>query len=138
MTDNDLDRIERELGIRLPVDYREIMRAYPFGPGTHAAEFGLPDDADGLITANRGPGPHGFAGYFRIGSDGGEEEYYIDLHRIRSPVYRYALETSERTIVSDDLNQYVQRCMAIEAEIEEDERELRRRREGRTWWQFWR
>jgi hypothetical protein len=49
----DLNRIESELGIRLPGDYRTAMLAYPVAvcAGNHDSEFW--HDADRLIALNK-------------------------------------------------------------------------------------
>ena len=53
MTEADLDRIERELDIRLPAPYRNFMAAFPLSACAGNAETELWDDADALIEVNR-------------------------------------------------------------------------------------
>ena len=54
MTNADLDRIEKELGITLPVVYRESMRAFPLPTLVGNSKDELCDDAEALIQLNRG------------------------------------------------------------------------------------
>lgn len=53
MTEADLDRIERELGIKLPASYRETMLNFPIRACAGNEDFALWDSADGLISLNR-------------------------------------------------------------------------------------
>jgi hypothetical protein len=46
-------RLERELAIHLPRQYREFMIAYPFPRSSWAGDFGTPDDVDLLLDLNR-------------------------------------------------------------------------------------
>ena len=53
MTESDLERIERELSISLPVVYRQTMLDFPVRACAGNEEFALWDSADGLIRLNR-------------------------------------------------------------------------------------
>jgi hypothetical protein len=144
MTQQDLSRIERALNLRLPRGYRELMLHYPFPPDSCAADCLLPDNPDTLIEHNRGPDPHHLFGdrpgpgpppgnYFMIGSDCGEEWYYIDISRDQSPVFKLDLECKTLTVEAANLTEYVAQCWATEAEVRQDEETMARKR----WWQFW-
>jgi hypothetical protein len=72
-----------------------------------------------------------------IGTDGGEEYYYLDLREQSGPVLRFDLETGELSVFCDSFEHYVWRCREIDNAIEKDEREAAERAERRKWWQFW-
>ncbi len=78
----DVERLERELQIRLPEAYRGVLLAFPFPAKAGNADFPLFDDADVLIqrqrTSRAGNGP---AAYLFIGADGPEGCYVLDLSR---------------------------------------------------------
>ena len=143
MTLEDIARIEAELGVRLPEDYRTLMRAYPFPPDSFTAEFAIADDASHLIEINREritqslPNKNGRnrppASYFEIGGDGGEESYLIDLSQPESPVYVYELETAELRQAAPELKSFVAQCAAADEVIRRDEETVGRN----LWWQFW-
>jgi hypothetical protein len=92
MTPSDLDRIEEVLGITLPEAYRATMGIYPFDSDSTASDCMLPNDAEWVINANRGLDRHFLLhhgkgrwvptkNHLLIGTDGGEEYYYLDLRR---------------------------------------------------------
>lgn len=78
MRDEDLDRIEATLGVKLPPKYRATMRAYPFPADSSAAELWSPPDADWVIRTSREWGESGLydrpwsSRYVALGGDGGE------------------------------------------------------------------
>jgi hypothetical protein len=74
------------------------------------------------------------AQFFQIGSDGGEERYYLDLSQTSSPIYSCDLETWTLTQRAEDIQAWIAECQAREEEIQQDELALRRKH----WWQFWR
>jgi hypothetical protein len=144
MTPEDIARIEAELEVRLPADYRALMQAYPFPPDSFTAEFVMPNDATRLIETNRERSTQSLppydrgatmpsSSYFEIGGDGGEESYLIDLAQHQSPVYVYDLETDELREAASDLRSFVKQCAATDEMIRQDE-EFTVRKE---WWQFW-
>jgi len=53
MTNQDLDRIEQELEIKLPVVYRQLMANYPLPACAGNSDTELWDNADKLIETNR-------------------------------------------------------------------------------------
>jgi hypothetical protein len=145
MTLEDIKRIEAELEVRLPGDYRALMLAYPFPPDSFTAEFVMPNDAPRLIEINRERSTHELppynkdgkmpsSSYFEIGGDGGEESYLIDLAEQRSPVYVYDLETAQLREAASDLQSFVKQCAASDEMIRRDEEFTARK----AWWQFWR
>ena len=143
MTPEDIARIETELEVRLPKDYRALLQAYPFPPDSFTAEFAMPNDATHLIETNRERStqalpPHNrgrtvpSSSYFEIGGDGGEESYLIDLAQQQSPVYVYDLETNELREAASDLQSFVEQCAASDEMIRRDEDFTARK----GWWQF--
>ena len=145
MTLEEIARVEAELDVRLPRDYRALMLTYPFPPESFTAEFVMPNDASRLIEINRerstqgvrpyiGAGKGQKSSYFEIGGDGGEERYLIDLAQQQSPVYLYDVETAELREAASDLQSFVKQCAASDDMIRRDEGITTRT----EWWQFWR
>jgi hypothetical protein len=132
MTDSDLQRIERELSLKLPADYRSLMLSYPFPPDSFTAENMLPDNAARLLESAGGRDnlpPRSFI----IGNDGGEEIYFIDTSRQQSPVFVFDLETGEIKEYAPTLEAYIQKCRDTDAQILRDEEAMAKKK----WWQFW-
>ena len=138
MTTADLDRIEAELSVSLPAAYRTVMLDHPLPPDSFGAEFMLPDDAETLIELNRaGVVLDGVAAPFFIGSDGGEEWYFVDLSAPASGVFMHRLETGGHERLDADLDGYLARIRAMEAEMAAEEQAAAERRGTRKWWEFW-
>ncbi len=144
MTAEDLARIEAELGVRLPADYRALMLAYPFPPDSFTAEFCIPNNATHLIEINRDRVTASLpryneerddppASYFEIGGDGGEERYLVDLAQPESPVYVYDLESAELRQAAPGLQAFIAQCVATDDMIRKDEEATA----GKRWWQLW-
>jgi len=62
VTSADLDRIEQQLELRLPADYRALVLSYPAGLGLSGPDYELLDDANQLIAINRLFREQGFFG----------------------------------------------------------------------------
>jgi hypothetical protein len=78
----DVERVERELGRRLPDAYREMLLAFPFPAKAGNADFPLFDDADALIRRQRERrAGTGSPAQLFIGADGPENCYVLDLSR---------------------------------------------------------
>jgi hypothetical protein len=132
MTTSDLQRLERELKISLPSEYRTLMTAYPFPEDSFSADCLLPDNADRLLELSRDlqklP-PHSFV----IGDDSADETYFLDVSLEHSPVYVFDVQTGEARERFASLDAYVQHCR----KTDEDLRRYADRVEKRKWWQFW-
>lgn len=93
MSPADLDRIERELAIALPSEYREVMAAFPVRSCAGNSDRDLWDDADELIRWNRSlrEGENGVPPWpqrmFSLGSAGASSSYAIDVEADRAPVW---------------------------------------------------
>jgi hypothetical protein len=132
MTILDLQRIERELSIGLPADYKSLMMAYPFAPDSFSADCLLPNSADRLLEIAKGRPklpPHSFI----IGDDSDDETYFLDVSRVHSPVFVFAVSSGEVSEQFPDLGAYVEHCKKTDAEL----RQYAKRVENRKWWQFW-
>ena len=87
MVSDDLDRIERDLGIRLPGNYRALVLTYPLGLGASGPDYELLDDPAQIIAINQQFREHGFFGmpwpahYFSFGGDCAGNAYYLDLRK---------------------------------------------------------
>ena len=93
MTEHDISKIERELAVTLPTDYKVAVQNYPVRADYGTDDSILFDDADAVIDLNRRYRA-GFAGlpawpphYFFIGDDGAASCYLIDLSTSSSPVF---------------------------------------------------
>ena len=144
MVSDDLDRIERELGIRLPGEYRALVLTYPLGLGPQGPDYELLDDPAEIIAVNRRLREHGFFGmpwpahFFSFGGDGSGNEYYLDLRREPSPVY---FADHEGSLYSEQwplLGAWLAERIAEQAEFAAEERRRAERRAGKRWWEFWR
>jgi hypothetical protein len=133
MTASDFHRLETELNVSLPNDYRKLMVAYSFPEGSITADYLLLNSVDELlaISAKEKKLP---AHSFVIGQDDEEgEAYFINSSRERSPVYVLSLDSNKVTERFSSLETYVQFCQKT------DEKWLRywEKIENRKWWQFW-
>ena len=138
MTTADLQAIEDRLNIKLPGSYRAIMAAYPFSPDSFAAEAMLLDEVDAVVDLNSaGVVIQGVSRPFFIGSDLGEEWYFLDPADNESPVFVYELETGEHRVLDPSLEKYCDRVRAMEREIEAEEKAEMDRKPGKKWWAFW-
>ncbi len=92
MTHDDVSRIERELGITVPEDYRALVTDYPAELWKHVSDFDLLDDPSGVIEINREVRTGDFYDltwpeeYFAIGETRRGDYYCLDLSNDASPV----------------------------------------------------
>jgi len=140
---DDLDRIERELGIRLPGEYRALVLTYPLGLGPSGPDYELLDDAGEIIAVNRRLREDGFFGmpwpahFFSFGGDGSGNEYYLDLRKEPSPVY---FADHEGTLYSEQwpsLDAWLAERIREQADFEKEQRRRAERRATKRWWEFW-
>jgi hypothetical protein len=134
MTDAELDRIESALRLKLPTFYRQFMRAYPSWlldrqpKWANVSEWELPDDPDRVIYFNQcvrraepgeyfddRPWPHH---YFVIGSEMGQNWYFLDLEEGGERVYWYHHEMGEVSEISKTLDKFPDTLLEDWADIE--------------------
>jgi hypothetical protein len=150
MNESDITKIESELKINLPDSYRKVLRDYPFEEDSFGYMCMLSNDIMTIIASNKTPSMHALIhiknianhpqknkNYFWIGSDGGEEEYYLDISHEFGAIYEYDLETGKITEYAQNLNRYIEQIHEIDREIYEDERKEKERRRNAKWWEFW-
>jgi hypothetical protein len=136
MLESDLNRIESVLGIRLPLEYRELMGGYPFDDDSVAQDCAIPDDAERVIEENQGYRQDGFFGvawprhYFTFGHNGFGDAFYLDLSLESSPVFCAQHETGAFVQESASLRAWVE-------DLAQEEEAERRRMAQRHWWQLW-
>jgi hypothetical protein len=131
LTSDDLDRVERQLAIRLPAAYRALIQADPVALGASGPDDQLIDDAERLIALNRRLRDRGLSGqtwpahFFAFGGDGSGNAYYFDLRRDPSPIG-----------VADHVDsEYREQWPSLDAWLAERIRAAHRA--ARPWWKFW-
>jgi hypothetical protein len=143
MRDEDLDRIEAALGVKLPPEYRATMRDYPFPSDSSAAELWSRPDADWVIWRSREWSKSGLYDrpwserYVALGSDGGEEEYILDLGTTPPSVLTADVENGTVEPIATDWQRWLALLDEWHAEIEQDERDMAERVRNKRWWEFW-
>jgi hypothetical protein len=138
MTEADLRQIEARLGFPLPAAFQSTVLSYPFPADSFADEFMLPSQAGEVVNMNVDGVPT--AGIDRplfVGSDGGEERYFVDAGRTASPVYVYELETGRHRVLVDSWGKYLDHIRDTLAEIAADEDREKQRKLTKRWWEFW-
>ena len=143
MVSDDLDRIEHELTIRLPGNYRALILTYPHGLGPSGPDYELLDDPAQIVELNRYYREHGFFGmpwpahFFSFGGDGSGNAYYLDLRKEPSPVY---FADHEGTLYSEQwpsLEVWLAEMIKEQSELEAEERQRAERKAHKRWWEFW-
>ncbi len=138
VTDAELKTIEECLTVALPEAYRATLRDYPFPSESFGAESMLLNSAESVIEFNtEGAEIDGVVSPIFIGSDLGEEWYFLDASRTDSPVFVYQLETGEHQVLDTTLERFLDRIRAVGEEIEADEKAEEERRLNKKWWEFW-
>ena len=113
MTADELDRIERELGLKLPGSYREFMQSGEFGEGSRGPQD-LTGVGEEVIAMNKDLRMNGFFGakwpehYIAIGDDGAGDYYFTDAQRDRPAVFLadHELTTNKDCLVVSKKYQY--------------------------------
>ena len=139
MKEDELRRIEAELRLTLPDDYRRLLLAFPFKPIGGDRVYWLYDDPGEVIRATRKPLNEFYEGrswrptYLSIGETAMGDQYLLDLARTPSPVFCLSHEKHEVEEDYPDLASFVAdwtREVAVATEQHERSR-LKR------WWKFW-
>jgi hypothetical protein len=138
MTESDLQQIEKHVRFTLPASYRATLLRYPFEAGSFADEFMLPNRPQQVIELSGSDFSSPEIGQpFFIGSDGGEECYFLDASKTNSGVFVFKLETGKHSLFSSTWTAYLDHIRAIHTEIAADEEAERQRKQNKKWWQFW-
>ena len=134
MNEADLGEIEALLGFPLPMAFRSTALSYPFLPDSFADEFMLPNRPSEVVDLNQtGVAIDGVGRPFFIGSDGGEERYFVDASKPESPVYVYELETGRHRVLVASWSDYLDQIRGTHAEIAADESAARQRKLTKRW-----
>ena len=128
MNPAELELLEAELGLKLPVEYRRALLDYPLPRDPHSTELWLCDDVTVLREVNRTWRQAGQpSALVVIGSDGGEESYVLDTGAAPYPVRTYSVETDRLEPLAPSFNDFLERQrQEFEAVALEDLRTLRR------------
>jgi len=138
MTESDISKIESSLNVKLPEFYRRTMLSYPFPVDSFAEEFLLTNDTESVLESNQHPSEYeGIGRPFLVGSDGGEEIYFVDLAVNSSQVFTYEMETGKHVEKAKDWGEYLSQIESDLKEIEDDEKAERERKANKKWWEFW-
>jgi hypothetical protein len=148
MTIANIQRIEQALSVKLPEQYSQLLVDYPFSEDSFGTTCMVIRDADALIDLNRGRSAHFMIhhregrwvpqkNHFMIGSDGGEEQFYLDLDDPGGAVLKFDLETGELTPYARDIAEFKERIYQIDRDIDADEKRAEERRRNARWWEFW-
>jgi hypothetical protein len=138
-----LDRIEQALGLPLPTAYRATMLDYPFPPAHEAAQLWMPDDAGVVLEMNRPIPERRLAGepwpahLVFIGTDGGEEDFVLDIRAPAAPVLAYERESGDVRALAPDFASWLVMLRDWQTEIDQDVAVMRAAYERKRWWQFW-
>ena len=137
MTPAALRHIEQTLKVVLPEYYRQTLLDYPFPADSFAAELTLPTEIDAILLNNTRFPPEDQR--FVVGSDGGEEVYFILPGESPERVYVHQLETSNdpSLVYAHSWAEFLRILTEQEAEIRQDELATEQRKRDTKWWQFW-
>ena len=118
MTDADFALIEKTLEIRLPDDYKEVLRNCPERHLPFLEE--LQNDYYAVLQENTAARQHAHLGwdddrqevpwppyYFIVGNDGFGNPYFLDLNRARSPVFFRDHEFGRTQEVCSQIEQFL-------------------------------
>ncbi len=135
MRQSDLVRLERELAIQLPRQYRDFMVAYPFSRRSWAGDLGTPDDVDLLLDLNREkrelPSGMDSGDVFFIGSDGKGSDYFVRLSDPACGIAAYDTATHQVPILAKTFEDWVSQLRLV------NEGDAISQGTVRQWWQFW-
>jgi len=141
MTPAQLQRIEDELDVPLPAEYRATMLDYPFADDGLARLVLLPDDPQRVIELNVGSEAHGIAMPFFVGSNGGEVAWFVDAQAPATGVRELDLASGRHRPVAPDWAGFLAHLRATIAQAAREERQreaaLPPASTKRPWWRFW-
>lgn len=141
MTLEQLRRIESELGVKLPGEYREIMLNYPFD--TESMGDYLFDEADRVIEENRECREVELFGldwrthHFIFGSDGLGNPFFIDLSKVPAPIMLADHEDGAQRVEEQSFSVWVDKASLLLAEDAAKVMAKEQKNEKRKWWQLW-
>ena len=133
MNRNSVHKIESVLGVKLPASYSKALVHCRFSRNSVPGEM-FCQDTDFIISqnqrqwrqiprdGNRRRPPNIKDGFFYIGMDGGEYEYYLNL-QLPFAVFEYDYETDRLSTFSISLETYLERIRRIECELEKCEQD---------------
>lgn len=102
--------LEKRLNIKLPSSYSQVIEKYPFPKDSFATEIFSNDEEYLIDLNNKTYWSHinfNEIEPFFIGSDGGEETYFIDIKDSNTPVYLYDIEKDKYYKKSDSIKDFL-------------------------------
>lgn len=139
MIEQDLGKIESHFGIKLPKQYCDCLLNYPFSEESWAADVAMPHELELIKEINSSRpslvkfGVTDYTRYFQIGSDGGEQLYYIDLQSEECSVYSANLEGSDFKQLAYTFSEWLDQLTKIDEANKADEVRMKQK----SWWKFW-
>lgn len=146
MTAAELDQIESELDLALPLSYREFMQSGKFGEGYEGTQclYGM---ADEVIKETKSVRKNGFYGvkwpenYLVIGDDGAGNVYFTDVTQERPAVLmaQHELTIGRRRLEIDERDKhqtFVEFWQNLQKWYEETDIAIEKQNKKR-WWRFW-
>jgi len=132
MNEKDIQILEVRLGIVLPDSYKVALRECLFDKDS-AGTFMLNDDVEWLISGNdklaisryrKTPlliNGNLFGNLFKIGTDGSELEYWIDLKAKEPSIFEYEIETGKAALFAATMEEYISKIKEIDRQVDEEE-----------------
>ena len=72
-----------------------------------------------------------------IGTDGGEEDFVLDVRTAAAPVLAYERESGDVRTLAPDFAAWLAMLRDWQAEMDHDAAEMRAAYARKRWWQFW-
>ena len=126
MSDDDVRKVEHELGLTVPAAYRTFVTNYPAAlADCGAGDFELMNSADRVIALNRDLRAGGFYGlewpthYLAVGENGCGDYYCLDTTASAASVLFFDHERQEFVVAAPSLQEWQPVLLAQYREIDE-------------------
>ena len=138
MNEKDFSSIEADLELKLPEQYRQIMKVYPL----EEVNSDFYPQAQLVLDSNRSLRQDGFfeqiwpKEFFAFGDDGCGNYWFLDLRSTSESVYQadhedvFSPDEVEEMFFMSNLQEFADYCNQMEAEIKAEQSQ-------KPWWKFW-
>ncbi|MDA0661162.1 MAG: SMI1/KNR4 family protein [Planctomycetota bacterium] len=149
MMPEDVQRIEQELGLKVPESYASVVLNYPCPEVEGICRHGLFSDSQYVIEVNLEHRKEGWFGlawpnhFLAIGDDGCGDTYFMVIGKDDKvymadheggPCYETELDDC---VSSESVQEHIEYELDLERWSQEEERRRDERRRNKKWWQFW-